>query len=119
MKLILSEEQQFLKDTAKSFARDKTPTTHFRKLRDDENAKCWDDSVFWQEMVATRLVWHISGLKNLVDQILELLGSASSCRKLGKTLTPSPILLATSVLGVSTIKFTRFQMSRKKIICQR
>ena len=50
MKLILSEEQQFLKDTAKSFARDKTPTTHFRKLRDDENTKCWDDSI-WQEMV--------------------------------------------------------------------
>ena len=38
MKLILSEEQQFLKDTAQSFARDKTPTNHFRKLRDDGNA---------------------------------------------------------------------------------
>ena len=28
MKLILTEEQQFLKDTAQSFARDKTPVTH-------------------------------------------------------------------------------------------
>ena len=42
MKLILSEEQQFLKDTAQSFARDKTPVTHFRELRDSENAQCWD-----------------------------------------------------------------------------
>ena len=37
MKLILSEEQQFLKDTAQSFAKDKTPVTHFRELRDSEN----------------------------------------------------------------------------------
>jgi hypothetical protein len=38
MKLILTEEQQFLKDTAQSFARDKTPVTHFRELRDSDNA---------------------------------------------------------------------------------
>ena len=42
MKLILTEEQQFLKDTAQSFARDKTPGTHFRELRDNENSQCWD-----------------------------------------------------------------------------
>ena len=34
MKLVLTEEQQFLKDTAQQFARDKTPVEHFRKLRD-------------------------------------------------------------------------------------
>ena len=50
MKLILSEEQQFLKDTAQSFARDKTPVTHFRELRDSENAQCWDETI-WKEMV--------------------------------------------------------------------
>jgi hypothetical protein len=43
MKLILTEEQQFLKDTAQSFARDKTPVTHFRELRDNENSQCWDE----------------------------------------------------------------------------
>ena len=42
MKLILTEEQQFLKDTAQSFARDKTPVTHFREMRDSENSQCWD-----------------------------------------------------------------------------
>ena len=50
MKLILTEEQQFLKDTAQSFARDKTPVTHFRELRDNENSQCWDETV-WKEMV--------------------------------------------------------------------
>jgi alkylation response protein AidB-like acyl-CoA dehydrogenase len=68
MKLILTEEQQFLKDTAQSFARDKTPVTHFREMRDSENAQCWDETV-WKEMV--ELGW--SGflfLKNLVVQNL-------------------------------------------------
>ena len=46
MKLILTEEQQFLKDTAQSFARDKTPVTHFREMRDSENAQCWDETVW-------------------------------------------------------------------------
>ena len=57
MKLILTEEQNFLKDTAQSFARDKTPVTHFRELRDSENSQCWDESV-WKEMVGARLVWN-------------------------------------------------------------
>ena len=30
MKLILTEEQEFLRDTAKDFARERTPVTHFR-----------------------------------------------------------------------------------------
>jgi len=94
MKLILSEEQQFLKDTAKSFARDKTPTTHFRKLRDDENTKCWDDSI-WQEMV--QLGW--SGIlvpEEFGGSDFGIAGISVIMQELGKTLTPSPIL-ATSV----------------------
>ena len=50
MKLILTEEQQFLKDTAQNFAKDKTPVTHFREMRDSENSQCWDESI-WKEMV--------------------------------------------------------------------
>ena len=101
MKLILSEEQQFLKDTAQSFARDKTPTNHFRKMRDNGNAKCWDDSI-WQEMV--QLGW--SGIlvpEEFGGSDFGIAGISVIMQELGKTLTPSP-LLATSVLGVSTIK---------------
>ena len=29
MKLILTEEQEFLRDTARDFARERTPVTHF------------------------------------------------------------------------------------------
>ena len=101
MKLILSEEQQFLKDTALSFARDKTPVTHFRGLRDANNANCWDSSI-WQEMVG--LGW--SGIlvpEEFGGSDFGIGGISVIMQELGKTLTPSP-LLATAVLGVSAIK---------------
>jgi alkylation response protein AidB-like acyl-CoA dehydrogenase len=100
MKLILTEEQQFLKDTAQSFARDKTPVTHFRELRDSNNSQCWDDGV-WQEMVA--LGW--SGIlvpEKFGGSEFGMAGISVIMQELGKTLTPSPIL-STSVLGVSAI----------------
>ena len=100
MKLILTEEQQFLKDTAQSFARDKTPVTHFRELRDNENSQCWDESV-WKEMV--ELGW--SGIlvpEEFGGSEFGMAGISVIMQELGKTLTPSPIL-STSVLGVSVI----------------
>ena len=100
MKLILTEEQQFLKDTAQSFARDKTPVTHFRELRDSDNSQCWDDGV-WQEMV--ELGW--SGIlvpEKFGGSEFGMAGISVIMQELGKTLTPSPIL-STSVLGVSAI----------------
>ena len=50
MKLILNEEQQMLRDSAKDFAENRTPVNHFRSLRDNNNAQNWDKDV-WQEMV--------------------------------------------------------------------
>jgi len=41
MKLILNEEQQFLKDTAKNFAEERTPVNHFRSLRDNKDDLLW------------------------------------------------------------------------------
>ena len=101
MKLILSEEQQFLKDTALSFARDRTPVTHFRSLRDGNNVNCWDSGI-WQEMV--ELGW--SGIlvpEEFGGSDFGIGGISVIMQELGKTLTPSP-LLATAVLGVSVIK---------------
>ena len=100
MKLTLTEEQQFLKDTAQSFARDKTPVTHFREIRDSKNINCWDDAT-WKEMVD--LGW--SGIlvpEQFGGSEFGMAGISVIMQELGKTLTPSPIL-ATSVLGVATI----------------
>ena len=51
MSLVLNEEQIFLKDSAKKFASEKTPTTHFREVRDSEIENCYDEKI-WQEMVS-------------------------------------------------------------------
>lgn len=45
MKLILNEEQQMLRDSAKDFAENRTPVNHFRSLRDNSNAQNWDRDV--------------------------------------------------------------------------
>ena len=50
MKLVLSEEEQFLKDTAKSFAEERSPISHFRSLRDNNDPVLWDKDI-WSEMV--------------------------------------------------------------------
>ena len=41
MKLILTEEEQFLKDTAKNFAEERCPISHFRSLRDNNDPNLW------------------------------------------------------------------------------
>ena len=100
MKLILNEEQQMLRDSAKDFAENRTPVNHFRSLRDNSNAQNWDKDV-WQEMVD--LGW--SGIlipEEFGGSDFGLAGISVIMQEVGKTLTPSP-LLATAVLGASAI----------------
>ena len=49
MKLVLTEEEQFLQDTAKNFAAERSPISHFRNLRDTNDPILWDKDV-WSEM---------------------------------------------------------------------
>ena len=101
MSLILNEEQIFLKDSAKKFALEKTPTTHFREVRDSELEDCYDEKI-WQEMVS--LGW--SGIlvpEEYGGSNFGVAGISSILEELGRTLTPSP-LFSTAVVGVSLIK---------------
>ena len=100
MKLILNEEQQMLRDSAKDFAENRTPVNHFRSLRDNSNAQNWDKDV-WQEMVD--LGW--SGIlipEEFGGSDFGLAGISVIMQEVGKTLTPSP-LFATAVMGASAI----------------
>ena len=54
MKLILNEEQNYLKETALGFVSEKTPVSHLRHLRDSDDQLCWDKDI-WSEMV--KLGW--------------------------------------------------------------
>ena len=109
MKLILNEEQQMLRDSAKDFAEQKTPVSHFRGLRDNKDPLNWDKEI-WKEM--TTLGWpgilipeEYGGSNFGITGISVILGECA------KTLTPSP-LFSTGVLGAFSI--TNFGSSEQK-----
>ena len=111
MKLVLSEEEQFLKDTAKSFADERSPITHFRKLRDTNDPYLWDKDL-WSEM--TKLGWPgILIPEEYGGSNFGITGISVILNECGKTLTPSP-LFATGVIGAYSI--TNFGTEEQKKI---
>ena len=110
MSLILNEEQISLKDSAKKFALEKTPTTHFREVRDSELEDCYDEKI-WQEMVS--LGW--SGIlvpEEYGGSNFGVAGISSILEELGRTLTPSP-LFSTAVVGVSLVKHANDDLKKE------
>ena len=96
MKLILNEEELYLKETAKNFAENSTPVNHFRSLRDNDDPQLWSDDI-WKEMVA--LGWSsILIPEEYGGSDFGLTGICTILQECGRTLAPSP-LFATGVLG--------------------
>ena len=100
MKLVLTEEEQFLQDTAKNFAAERSPISHFRNLRDTNDPILWDKDL-WSEMV--KLGWPgILIPEEYGGSNFGLTGMGVILQECAKTLTPSP-LFATGVLGAYAI----------------
>ena len=100
MKLVLTEEEQFLKDTAKNFAEERCPISHFRSLRDNNDPNLWDKGI-WKEMTA--LGWPgILIPEEYGGSNFGVTGISVILEECAKTLTPSP-LFATGVLGAFSI----------------
>ena len=100
MKLVLTEEEQFLKDTAKNFADERSPITHFRALRDNSDPLLWDKDL-WSEM--TKLGWPgILIPEDYGGSNFGVTGISVILSECAKTLTPSP-LFATGVIGAYSI----------------
>ena len=100
MKLALTEEEQFLKDTAKNFADERSPITHFRALRDNNDPLLWDKDL-WSEM--TKLGWPgILIPEDYGGSNFGVTGISVILNECAKTLTPSP-LFATGVIGAYSI----------------
>ena len=100
MKLVLTEEEQFLKYTAKNFAEERSPITHFRALRDNNDPLLWDKGL-WNEM--TKLGWPgILIPEDYGGSNFGITGISVILNECAKTLTPSP-LFATGVVGAYSI----------------
>jgi len=100
MALVLNEEQQMLRDSARDFLASRAPVRHLRELRDNKIADGFSREL-WSEM--TDMGWPAI----LVPEQYGGLGYGYAgigllLEESGRTLTPSP-LLCTAMMGVAAI----------------
>ena len=90
MALVLNEEQTLLRDSARNLITDKAPIAHFRKLRDDNDARGYSPEMWktFAEMGFCGLLvpeeFGGSGLGHVEAGIV--------AEEIGHTLLPSPFL---------------------------
>ena len=101
MPLILTEEQEMLRDSARGFLDEKAPVAALRKLRDEGNVDGFDRGL-WKEMAD--MGW--AGV--LIDEEFGgadfgFVGAGVLAEEMGRTLTASPFL-STSVLAATALK---------------
>ena len=110
MPLVLNEDQNMLKDSAKNFCSDNTPITQLRRLRDDKDESGFDRDT-WRQMV--ELGWAgITVPEDFGGLGFGYMGLGVVMEECGRTLTASP-LFGTAVLGSSAILHGGTQEQKK------
>ena len=100
MPLVLNEDQNMLKDSAKNFCSDNTPITQLRRLR-DENDSLGFDKETWTQMV--ELGWSGITVPEAYGGLgFGYMGLGVVMEECGRTLAASP-LFATAALGTSAL----------------
>ncbi len=113
MAMVLNEEQQLLKDSARDFIADNAPVTALRKLRDEKEPDGFSRDL-WRSMV--EMGWAgvaISEEYGGLDFGFQGLGLIME--EAGRTLTASP-LLSTVVLGASAIDLGGSDLQKNEIL---
>ena len=113
MSLVLNETASFLQDQTQKFAREKTPTAHFRSIRDSENPDCFDREI-WKQMADQGLTGILIP-EEFGGSNFGLSGIGIVLQELGRTLTPSP-LLATAVIGTSFLSKLGTEEQKKRYL---
>ena len=101
MPLVLTEEQEMLRESARGFLDEKAPVAALRKLRDEKNTDGFDRGL-WKDMA--EMGW--AGI--LVDEEhggsdFGFVGAGVLAEEMGRTLTASPFL-STSILAATALK---------------
>lgn len=97
MPMILNEDQNILKDTAKEFCTDNTPISQLRKLRDEESTDGFDRDT-WQSM--TQLGWAGIPFPEEVGGLgFGYKGLGVVTEELGRNLAASPLFASVWVGG--------------------
>ena len=115
MPLVLNEDQNMLKDSAKSFCTDNTPISQLRHLRDNKDENGFDKGT-WHQMV--ELGWTgITVPEEFGGLGFGYMGLGVVMEECGRTLTASP-LFATAVLGASAILHGGGQAQKSELLGQ-
>ena len=100
MSLVLSEDQQLLKDSAKAFVDQNAPVSVLRGLRDSKDAQGYDQNL-WRQML--ELGWAGMAIPEAYGGFeFGYGGLGVVLEESGRTLVSSP-LIATVLLGASAI----------------
>jgi alkylation response protein AidB-like acyl-CoA dehydrogenase len=113
MSLVLSEEQELIKQTAAEFIREKSPVTELRALRDKEDPVGFSRGL-WKEMA--ELGW--PGIPLPEDHGGAGLGFAELgvlLEECGRTLAPYPFL-STVVLGAGAVELSGTEAQKQAIL---
>jgi len=112
---VLNEDQNMLKDSARSFCADNTPITQLRRLRDDKDESGFDRDT-WQQMV--ELGWAgITIPEEFGGLGFGYMGMGVVMEECGRTLTASP-LFATAILGSSALLHGGSQEQKSELLGQ-
>ncbi len=113
MSLILSEEQEFLRDTVREFVQANAPVTALRALRDSQDPDGFSREL-WKEMA--ELGWVGAALpEDLGGAGLGFAELGIVLEECGRTLAASPYL-STAVLGASALELAGTDAQKKELI---
>ena len=115
MPLVLNEDQNMLKDSAKNFCADNTPISQLRRLRDEKDETGFDGDT-WREMVG--LGWAGITIPEEYGGLgFGYMGLGVVMEECGRTLAASP-LLASSVLGAGMVLHGGSQEQKTNLLGQ-
>ena len=100
MPLVLTEEQQMLRDSARGFLDEKSPVSAHRKLRDDRSEDGFDRGL-WKEMAQMGWAGILVG-DDHGGADFGFVGAGVLAEEMGRTLAASPFL-STSVLAATAL----------------
>lgn len=113
MALIINEEQQMLKTSAKEFLKNRAPVSALRLLRDSKDAKGYDTSL-WQEMA--EMGWASLNIPEAYGGLdFGYVGLGQIMEEMGRTLTASP-LFSTVWLGATAINLAGNVLQKENLL---
>lgn len=113
MSLVLSEDQQLLKDAARNFCQQNSPVASLRKLRDEKNPRGYDEAI-WKQML--ELGWTGMAVPEAYGGFdFGYAGLGIVLEETGRTLVSSP-LIASTLLSTSLVNLAGCEEQKAKLL---